>query len=157
MAFGFVGPAAAAPPKELKVPMFDATGAQPIGQVTIRFSLRGAVFEPNLTGLPPGQHGFHIHENGACGVGAVSAGGHWDPRNTKRHEGPVGGGHRGDLPVLVVADDGTATMAFISPRFDNIAELKGKSLVVDQGGDNYNDRPLPDGGGGTHIACGVIE
>lgn len=32
-----------------------------------------------------------------------------------------------------------------------------RSLMVHADGNNYSDEPEPLGGGGTHIACGVIE
>ncbi len=46
---------------------------------------------------------------------AESAGGHLDPQNTGKHEGPEGAGHLGDLPALVVNNDGKATDAVITP------------------------------------------
>ncbi len=35
-------------------------------------------------------------------------------------------------------------------------ELKGRSLMIGAGGDNYSDLPEKGGGGGARIACGVI-
>jgi Cu-Zn family superoxide dismutase len=37
-----------------------------IGQVTISETVYGLVFNPAVTGLPPGLHGFHVHENASC-------------------------------------------------------------------------------------------
>ena len=37
-----------------------------IGQVTISETAYGLVFSPAITGLPPGLHGFHVHENASC-------------------------------------------------------------------------------------------
>ncbi len=37
-----------------------------IGQVTITETAYGLEFMPDLHGLPPGVHGFHIHANGSC-------------------------------------------------------------------------------------------
>src|SRR5262249_4309454 len=69
-----------------------------IGTVTISDSPAGASVKPGLKGLPPGPHGFHIHENGSCApttvnnapVPAGGAGGHFDPQKTGKHEGPEG-------------------------------------------------------------------
>ena len=61
-----LGTAAAA---EISVPMFlaEAQGAgRAIGQVVIAETPYGLVFVPQLTGLPPGLHGFHVHENPSC-------------------------------------------------------------------------------------------
>lgn len=116
----------------------------------------------------------------------MAAGGHFDPEKTGRHHGPYGmnsqmmdghmmgghrmgdhrsgmtarrgamGGHRGDLPPLVVNADGTATLPVLAPQL-KVADLSGKALMIHAGGDNYSDDPAPLGGGGARIACGVIK
>ena len=37
-----------------------------------------------------------------------------------------------------------------------LADVRGKALMIHEGGDNYSDTPKPNGGGGARIACGVI-
>src|SRR5689334_20275161 len=75
----------------------DATGkVTPIGSVQLSETSYGVLFTPNLTNLPPGLHGFHLHEKPNCDnttekgkvVVAGAAGGHWDPEHTMHHEGP---------------------------------------------------------------------
>ena len=39
---------------------------QAIGSVVVSRSPYGLVFTPSLSGLPPGLHGFHVHENPSC-------------------------------------------------------------------------------------------
>jgi len=142
----------------------DGTGKM-IGSVTITESSGGLVFMPNLTSLPPGVHGFHVHETGSCGtnekdgktVAAGAAGGHFDPAASKHHAGPSGDGHLGDLPALVVSDSGAAGTAVTAPRLTKLSEVKGKALMIHAGGDNFSDHPKPLGGGGERIACGVIQ
>src|SRR5690242_12688051 len=105
---------------ELRVEMRQATPSGPgevLGTVTIADGPAGAVFKPTLKGLPPGPHGFHVHQTGSCApstadgkpVPAGGAGGHFDPQSAGKHEGPEGQGHLGDLPALVAAADGSAT------------------------------------------------
>ena len=65
-------------------------------------------------------------------------------------------GHLGDLPVLVVNNDGKATDPVTAPRLKKLDEVKGKSLMIHVGGDNMSDQPKPLGGGGARYACGVI-
>src|SRR6266568_4874029 len=88
---------------ELRAEMRQAMPTGPgeaLGTVTISDSPGGAVLKTTLKGLPPGAHGFHIHENGSCQpttanvppVPAGGAGGHFDPQKTGKHEGPEGGG-----------------------------------------------------------------
>ena len=134
-----------------------------IGTVTLMDSPGGLVMTPNLAGLPPGGHGFHVHARGDCGETltegkpdpAGAAGGHFDPQGTGTHLGPAGTGHLGDLPVLEVATDGRGTTAVTAPRL-TVTQVRGLALVIHAGGDNYADQPAPLGGGGLRIACGTI-
>ena len=138
---------------------------QSIGSVTITETDKGLEFSPDLKALPPGEHGFHIHAKGSCqpatkdgeASAAESAGGHLDPQNTGKPEAPEGAGHLGDLPALVVNNDGKATDAVIAPRLKSLDEIKDKALMVHVGGDNMSDQPKPLGGGGERYACGVIK
>ena len=76
--------------------------------------------------------------------------------DTGRHAGPEGNGHKGDLPVLEVAADGSARVTLTAPRL-TVADAQGRALMVHAGGDNYSDEPKPLGGGGARIACGVVD
>jgi Cu-Zn family superoxide dismutase len=128
-----------------------------------RYTNEGLRVTPQLTDLPPGDHGFHIHVNPNCGAAngpngqpaaGMAAGGHYDPANTGKHLGPQGEGHKGDMPVLTVDANGKATKAVTAPHL-TVADVKGRSIVIHAGGDNYSDQPAPLGGGGARIACGV--
>lgn len=160
--------APAARAADSKVAMALATPTGPgdsIGDITISQSASGAMFTLNLKKLPPGPHGFHVHEKGSCGpatvnnvaVPAGAAGGHWDSGHTGKHEGPAGAGHSGDLPVLVAGGDGTASQSLTASRIKDIALLKGHALMILLNGDNYSDQPAALGGGGARFACGVIN
>lgn len=136
----------------------------PIGAINARDTEHGVLFTPNLRGLTPGMHGFHVHENADCGSGekdgekiaGLAAGGHYDPKNTGVHAGPFGDGHLGDLPALFVAAEGTATLPVLAPRL-KLHDLDGRSLMIHAGGDNYSDQPKALGGGGARMACGVVK
>jgi len=141
----------------------DGIGAS-LGAITIEETKDGLSFTPHLKGLPPGQHGFHIHENPDCApkekdgkpTAALAAGAHYDPDKAAKHDGPAGHGHKGDLPALTVDADGSATKAVIAPRL-KFTEVLNRSLMIHAGGDNYSDTPEPLGGGGARMACGVIK
>lgn len=134
-----------------------------VGEVVVSESPYGLVFTPALSGVAPGLHGFHVHENPSCAplekdgklVPALTAGGHYDPAGTKRHGTPWGDGHLGDLPALYVDNSGNASYPVLAPRL-KMADLKGRSLMVHVGGDNHADHPAPLGGGGARLICGVI-
>jgi Cu-Zn family superoxide dismutase len=154
--------------QSLSAPMALATPTGPgdsVGTVRITGGSDGAKFAVDLHGLPPGPHGFHVHVNPSCAptekdgkpVPAGAAGGHLDPAKTGMHMGPMGMGHLGDLPLIMVGADGTAKGVLTAPRIQSLDSLKGHSLMIHVGGDNYSDQPAPLGGGGARLACGVIE
>lgn len=136
---------------------------KPIGTVTIAESAHGLVFTPDLKGLKPGLHGFHVHEHPSCApklkdgkkVPALAAGGHYDPGKTGRHGTAWGDGHLGDLPGLFVAANGDASYPVLAPRL-KLKDVRGRSLIIHEGGDNHADHPAPLGGGGARVACGLI-
>jgi len=135
-----------------------------IGTITASSTPYGTLLTPVLHGLSPGLHGFHVHQNPDCGpaekegkmVGGLAAGGHYDPTNSGHHAGPYGDGHLGDLPPLYVDAAGTASQPVLAPRL-KVADLKGRSLMIHAGGDNYSDEPAKLGGGGARMACGVVD
>jgi superoxide dismutase, Cu-Zn family len=143
----------------------DAKGVgKSVGTVTISANPAGGItLKPALNGLPPGDHGFHVHEKGDCGpaqkdgkpTAGEAAGPHWDPDKAGKHAGPQGKGHRGDLPTLAVSPGRSAGTPMNAPNI-KLADLKGKSLMIHAGGDTYSEPP-PSGGGGERIACGVIK
>ncbi len=159
-------PSAATAVGPIVVPMNlvdDKGTTTPVGTIKATDTGYGLLLQPSLRGLPPGLHGFHVHENPSCDPGekdgktvpALGAGGHYDPASTRRHEGPYGSGHLGDLPALYVDPDGKAEYPVLAPRL-KAADLVGRSLMIHAGGDSHADHPEPLGGGGPRIACGVV-
>jgi superoxide dismutase, Cu-Zn family len=144
----------------------DANGVgKQIGTLRLSDTKAGLRIAPQLAGLPPGEHGFHVHINPDCGPGkgpndqpaaGLAAGGHYDPANTGKHLGPEGEGHKGDMPVLTIDAGGKATKAVVAPHL-RVADVKGHAVMIHAGGDNYSDQPAPLGGGGARIACGVAK
>ncbi|MCB1676511.1 MAG: superoxide dismutase family protein [Halioglobus sp.] len=135
-----------------------------LGTVHLEDTRDGLLLLPGLSGLAPGEHGFHVHERPLCEpaekdgkvIAAGAAGGHYDPDNTGVHAGPYGAGHLGDLPVLEVNEKGIADQKLVAPRL-TVNDLSGRALVIHSGGDNYSDQPAPLGGGGQRVACGVAD
>lgn len=155
---------------EIVVDMRFATEQGPgesAGTVTITQTEFGAKFTPDIKGLEePGVRGFHIHAVGSCDasesdgkvVPAGAAGGHWDPDGTGSHKGPWdSSGHKGDLPALYVDSEGNINYPVVAPRITDLEEIKGLSMMIHVGGDNYSDEPLPLGGGGARNLCGLIN
>ncbi|MDF2764503.1 MAG: sodC [Rhodospirillales bacterium] len=166
-AAGLVLAGTAVSAEEVRIPMqaIDAGGiGAEIGTVTAQDGPDGLRLMPSISGLTPGPHGFHLHERPNCGpaerdgqmTAGLAAGGHFDPQKTKKHLGPTGEGHLGDLPLIEVGADGMASNdPLVAPRL-KVADLHGHSLVVHAKGDNYSDDPEPLGGAGGRVACGVV-
>jgi Cu-Zn family superoxide dismutase len=136
-----------------------------VGTVEFKDTPQGATITLDLHGLPPGQHGFHLHQNASCQPAtapdgtvtpAGAAGGHFDPDMNSHHMGPDGMGHLGDLPRVDVAADGTAKLTLTAPRIKDVSKIANHALMFHAGGDNYSDTP-PLGGGGKRLACGVLN
>lgn len=135
-----------------------------IGHITFSDSAQGLQIKTDLTQIPAGAHGFHIHENPSClpdvkdgvATAALKAGGHFDPYKTAHHGNPTGDGHLGDLPYLTGQANQTSQEKLIAPRL-NLTQIQGKAVMIHAGADNYADTPQPLGGGGARIACGVIK
>lgn len=141
----------------------DASGPEEyIGTIIVRDNPYGVVFDPALSNLKPGMHGFHVHENASCQpnakapeyneIPAGAAGAHYDPTGVDIHSGPWDVGHLGDLPMLYVNRQGAATYPVLAPRLE-MQYLKGRSLILHALPDDYSDTP-PDSG--PRIACGIL-
>lgn len=137
-----------------------------VGRIIITKATHGITLTPELEGLPPGPHGFHIHEVPDCSparndegmmAAAEAAGAHFDPEGNMKHGSPlVGDGHLGDLPLLVVDVNGRASEAVEASRI-SFEDIDNRALMIHAGGDNYSDVPEESGGGGERIACGIID
>ncbi len=147
--------------------IYDTTGKQ-IGQATfIGVDIGGVQVRVEVSGLPAGNHGMHIHEYGSCnplrntaGVSTPfgAAGSHFDPQGTGHHLGPNGTGHAGDFPNLNVDLRGNVHTTFFTDRLSVLSgptNIVGRSLMIHANEDNYTDTP-PLGGSGPRIACGEI-
>ncbi|MEQ8229295.1 MAG: superoxide dismutase family protein [Rhodospirillales bacterium] len=144
--------------------MKDGRG-QEIGRVDLEDSAYGLLIKPDFTGLQPGLHGLHVHQNPDCGpenkdgevIPGGAAGGHYDPKDTKQHTGPYGDGHLGDLPNVIVEPDGSVSIPVLAPRV-KVADVKGRSLMIHAGADRYSGHMQHSHGkGGTRMYCGVID
>jgi superoxide dismutase, Cu-Zn family len=127
---------------------------------TVSFTQHGdkVVVDADITGLTPGEHGFHIHEKGDCSAAdGTSAGGHFNP-NGQAHGNPDTPHHHfGDMPMLSADASGRAKLhvelTSISLK-EGAANIVGKSVIVHQKADDYQTQPT--GNSGARVACGVI-
>jgi Cu-Zn family superoxide dismutase len=132
------------------------------GTVTLTQTNAGVLLSAQLTGLPPGPHGFHFHETGKCEPPFETAGGHYNPTSAKHGYLVENGPHVGDIPNLLVPDSGNASVEILNPFVslaDNsgntLFDADGSALVLHAGADDYQSQPS--GKSGDRIACGVVE
>lgn len=117
-------------------------------EVTVRF-----------TGVPPGEHGIHVHEFGDCGAGGEAAGEHYNPLKTAHGmvvKDGVRSSHAGDMGNIVAKGDGTAELVLNLPEVTlspGPMSLDGRALVLHEKPDDFGQ---PAGNAGLRIACGVI-
>ena len=63
-----------------------------------------------MSGLTPGEHGFHVHEYGVWSENGMSSGGHFNPTMAP-HAGPEAKKrHVGDLGNITANKNGNATL-----------------------------------------------
>ena len=131
---------------------------------TVRFETAqtGVVIRASFTGLPPGTHGIHIHEKGACEPDFEAAGGHFNPTGAAHGILDEDGPHVGDLPNIHVPENGELTIEFFAPLLtlsagteQALLDQDGAAVVIHSGADDY--KTDPSGNSGDRIACGVIE
>lgn len=133
-----------------------------VGEAWLKQTDTGVQITIEASHLPPGEHGFHIHEQGICEVpDFASAEGHFNPSDKKHGFDHPEGPHAGDIENLEVKEDGTVDATFINNRVtlekDKESSLyaeNGTSLVIHSDPDDYKSQPAGDSG--DRIACGVI-
>jgi len=111
-----------------------------------------------VEGLTPGEHGVHVHTIGVCEAPKFeSAGPHWNPAEHKHGLEAADGQHAGDMPNLVVAEDGTGTLEYTlegGATFAGLMDADGSAFMVHAMPDDQTTDPS--GASGDRIACGVF-
>jgi Cu-Zn family superoxide dismutase len=130
------------------------------GTVTFTELENGAIaVKLDLSGVPEGIHGFHVHEKGDCSApDATSAGPHFNPHGL-HHAGPNDvERHAGDFGNVVAPASGIVkselVMGGISLKEGAVDNVAGRGLILHAKRDDLTSQPTGDAGG--RIACGVI-
>jgi Cu-Zn family superoxide dismutase len=141
--------------------LMDPDGKE-IGNVAISEVAQGVRISAEADNLPPGVHGFHIHETGQCEPPDFeSAGSHYNPADKQHGWDNPEGPHAGDFPNVHVQDDGKLAIEYFTDAVTlgegetTLFDEDGSAVVVHEGADDYQSDPT--GHAGARIACGVVE
>ena len=123
------------------------------GTLTLMPTAHGVHITGKVTGLTPGEHGFHIHEFGDLSApDGTSAGGHYNPEG-HMHGGPDSKErHAGDLGNIKADKDGVAVVDVKTPALLHF--IIGRAFVVHAKADDLKTQPTGDAGG--RVALGLI-
>lgn len=155
----------------------DAEGTS-LGTVTMTAVDGGTAFDVTAEGMEPGMYGFHVHEIGECEPESAAPDDPEDTGDFKSAGSHIPGGddadhpeHAGDLPTLLINDDGTGTMTVVTDRLteSELLDDDGAAIMVHSEADNFANVPdrytdggpdedtLSTGDAGERLACGVVE
>ena len=113
----------------------------------------------HITHAPPGLHGLHLHEQGACGDEGRAAGGHYNPDRSQHGFLPTDGfqrAHTGDFGNLTVGADGSGSLTLILPGLrlrGGPHSVAGRAVILHAEPDDFTQ---PTGNAGGRIGCGVV-
>jgi Cu-Zn family superoxide dismutase len=134
-----------------------AAGAS-VGRATATEVTGGLRYTLDVNDMPPGTHGAHIHLIGRCDApGFTTAGAHWNPTTMRHGTMNAQGPHAGDLPNLIVGNDGRGTLGITIPgsTMAGLLDADGAAVIVHADADDL--KTDPSGNSGGRIACGVLS
>jgi Cu-Zn family superoxide dismutase len=135
------------------------SGQTASGTVTFMQNADGSVtVDVKLSGVPPGTHGFHVHDKGDCGDNGNAAGGHFNPTNAPHGAPGDASRHAGDFGNVEADASGNVnesrTLHGITVE-SGATSVVGHAVILHANPDDLKTQPTGNAGG--RIACGVVQ
>ncbi len=136
-----------------------SVGSRVDGTVKFEDTDKGLKVTAELSGVPPGVHGIHIHEFSSCGDQGKAAGDHYNPLNHPHGDTVAierGGAHAGDLGNVVADKDGKASLQIVIPGIklsEGKLTVAWRAVILHEKRDDFGQ---PAGNAGGRIGCGEI-
>lgn len=148
-----------------------------LGTVDVEGTDGGVQISADLSDLDPGFYGFHVHEIGECEPDSAAPEDPSDTGDFMSAGSHIGAGdedhpdHPGDLPPLLVTEEGTAELEVTTDRLteEDLTDQDGAAVMIHSEPDNFANIPDryssegPDsqtsmtGDAGDRIGCGPLE
>jgi superoxide dismutase, Cu-Zn family len=138
--------------------MGTAEGSKIAGDLAVSDSPKGLTITGDISGLTPGQHGFHVHEFGDCSDSGKAAGSHYNPMNHPHGNSmkDASKAHAGDMGNLEADAQGMAHVNLTLPGVmlnSGKVTAAGRAVVVHEKADDFGQ---PVGNAGGRVGCGPI-
>ncbi|XP_066984315.1 uncharacterized protein [Macrobrachium rosenbergii] len=134
------------------------------GSIQFSRSPLGILISGTVTGLAPGFHGFHVHENGDTGNACTAAGAHFNPLMRKHGSPKDFNRHAGDLGNIVADEYGRTTFSLVDNHISldpsSQTYIGNRAVVIhaneDDLGRGGNADSLSTGNAGGREGCGIV-
>jgi Cu-Zn family superoxide dismutase len=112
----------------------------------------------DIKNVPPGVHGFHIHEVGDCSDNGNAAKGHFNPMSMPHGAPDVPQHHSGDFGNVTANANSEVNTKFTTRSITlspGPTSALGHAVILHANPDDLTTQPT--GNAGARIACGIVQ
>ena len=136
--------------------LIPTAGSSVKGTVAFTKTAEGIHVHAEISGLTPGDHGFHVHEYGVWSENGMSSGGHFNPTMAQHAGRDSKKRHVGDLGNITANSNGNAELDVDDSHlsFHGASSILRRGVVVHEKADDLKSPPAGNAGG--RLAVGVV-
>lgn len=129
------------------------------GEAFFEETANGLKIHVEVHNVPPGDHGFHVHEYGDVGNRGLATGGHYNPLGVPHGsilKGDFTKAHPGDFGNIHVDEEGKGVLDIFVPGLSLLHgryPIAGRGIILHAQADDFGQ---PTGNAGGRIAAGTI-